>query len=294
MKNSQRYYDYKPYYSRIETTKWVPGVNSLDTVGKRNFRKAKKYANEMRKKGVWNDSDFMYYNMGYDPHFYKSSILSPQPAEIVTQSPDDLAIMNANLAGGHSFFHHLVVQHDYFQNVETSVNLLEINCQFEIYIKDTNCSFIDVDVYLIKAPNLYKNIQRFRTQPGNPRYKTTAEMYVEANRQLEDLVKVGDINLPDNIPVQQINPDLELPYNNATFNSVSKYEICRKHVNSMSSDKTASHKISLKFKANKQTGSVELGFSDAIYVVGFCYVSTIAQEVHTAFSSQTSLLFTKN
>lgn len=293
MKNSQRYYDYKPYYSRIEKTKWIPGVNNFDSVGKYNSRKAKKYANEMRKKGIWNDSDFMYYNMGYDPHFFKTNILSPQPAEIVTQSPEDIAFASAQQAGGHSFFHHLVVQHDYFQDVETSVNLLDINCQFQIYIKDTNCSFIDIDVYLIKAPNLYKNLHRFQTQPAQ-RFLTTGELFANVNDQLEDLVKVGGINLPDPIVAQQINLDLELPYNNALFNTVSKYEICRKHINVMSSDKTASHKVSLKFKANKTTGSVELGFNDAIFVVGFCYVSTIHQSVRTGFSSQTSLLFTKN
>lgn len=293
MKNIQRYYDYKPYSTRVDQIKWVPGVNNFDTVGRINFRKAKKYANQMRKKGVWNDSDFMYYNMGYDPHFYKTSILSPQPIEITTESPENLAIPNANRAGGYSFFHHLVVQHDYFQEVETSVNLLDINCQFQIFIDDTNSSLVDIDLYLIKAPNLYKEAQRSRLQP-NQRYLTTQEMFVATNKKLEDMVKVGDISLPDDIAVRVADPDIELPYRNAIFNSISKYEICRKHVNSMTSDKTASHKVSLKFKANKQTGSVELGFSDAVYVVGFCFVSSIREDVRVRFSSQTSMLFTKN
>lgn len=296
MKSNYRFYDYNAFDSRISKRKWIPGVNSLTDVTKSNQRSARKLANKMRKKGVWNDSDYMYYDMGHDPFYYKTKVLTPNPAEFITESPY-LYLQNANRANSPSFFHHVVLQHSYFQEVETSINILELVVQLTVNIEETNSALLNTNLFLCKFPNLYKSAERYdaNVQPGqHPIPYTTEELYTYVNQKLEEMSTIGTINLPDNVVIQHANLDFELPYNSCQFNNASKYEIDRKTIHSLYSNNAASHKIVFKFKATRQTGSIELGFNDAIFVVGFTSASTIRDHLKVSLSTQTTMLFTKN
>lgn len=301
MQNKRRfYYDDYQYYKRAPgkwNYNWSGKGASMLGVRSHNSYVVSKYRNKMRKKGYWSASDFQYMGTGMHPYDYKTRYLVPEPMEFNTYSPT-INIDTLSSSNNPSFFHHLVLSHQNFNGVDTSINLSELNVDFNIQIVESNTLLLKPNFFLVAAPNPYFKLNRdkniaLQNQPVLMVPKTEYEMWTEANNVLQEVMDVDIRTNPDLLP-RPFDPNSGVPYREIETVRATKYELDRKVVNQLSSSGTGFHTIKFRFKGNKIHGDIVLNPGDAVFVV--CWVSIQSLNDKTPFnlSSQTTCMFTKN
>ena len=299
MSNRRRYYNYESYRSRAPgQIKHNFGKGfSYRTVQSINRKAISKYRNKMRKKGYWDESDFQYMDTGYDPYYYKSRILVPEPMEFNTYSPS-IMVPSLRQFEGAQFFHHLVFSHQNFSGVSTSVNLLELNVDFCLKICESNTILLKPNFFLVAAPNPYYQIERYKNIAGAGARavmvpKTELDMYNEVNRDLSEIM-TSDTRVNPDLAAIGPNNDTNVPYHEIETVRASKYEIDRKCLNQLTSSGTGFHTIKFRFKGSKSKGDVVLNPGDAIFIVCWVSAQSLNDETELHASSQSTCMFTKN
>lgn len=272
-----------------------------------NERRRLKWLRKQYSKGYKTNMDVHYGNLGItDPYYYRTQVLVPQIIQVEFTTPEiRIPITNNGSIGA---FHCLVIDRKHMFKEPCSINLLEINVEFEIFFRTTLCELIDTEVYLIVAPDPYSNqdnmipVYNNQNQIINRRPTTTSEKYQIANQFFNKITLSDQLqnrfypqNLGNHVDQQgNVIPNTAHPFVETNHQPIASYTICKKRLGNISSSRIPFKKVNMNFKCSRSKGDITLNESDSVFVVIAGIFSSVATNSYLDLATASVIKFTKN
>lgn len=189
------------------------------------------------------------------------------------------------------FFHHPVMRmvHNspFNGNGIRSINILEMECNFKLWLLNTCTVLEDVNFYFLIMPDPYfDEISKQHDEPDNKEeaFEMQSEVQIRANTRIRAMIQEYSIS----------DPHILDPVQNGSVSGYHRYQIDKKHFRQIKNGQDGLFYVNFKFNSSPKSGDINLKYGEGLFIVVTGVPNCPFDDFNVQMSSDLNFRYTVN